>query len=399
MNMKKREFNILGTAFSSLTEAAKAYGLTVQLVSRRLKDGWTLEQAVGVEPLPKRLAHNAKPLKTTNGQFESVRAASKASGVSEANINARLKLGWTPDQACGFASAPMRVSNNASQIKCAGKIFVSKAALADAYQIPYQKLAKRLRSGWTPEQAVGLDSAPPRYRNSDGSKRDHSWTNPQITRDGKMFAGSKDGQYLLYAIENNINDKKYIGVTTTALATRFYHHQRAAKDNKGGSSSKLYNAMRKLGLNNFSIKLLRDDAKSIEELLEQEMAAIREQGTVASGYNTSTGGTLGTGKPVVIEGRNFDTFGQAASFYGVDPKVFALRISRLGWTPEQAAEVNERASYGRRNKFLYVNDGNRSLVFKSIAAAASHFDLNPQTVHARLKRGWSFERACLTRPK
>jgi hypothetical protein len=104
--MKKREFNIRGTAFSSLTEAAKEYGLTVQLVSRRLKDDWTLEQAVGIEPPPKRLAHNAKSLETTKGQFESVRAASKASGVSEANINARLKLGWTPDQACGFASPP-----------------------------------------------------------------------------------------------------------------------------------------------------------------------------------------------------------------------------------------------------------------------------------------------------
>ena len=397
--MKKREFNILGTAFSSLTEAAKEYGLTVQLVSRRLKDDWTLEQAVGVDPPPKRLAHNAKSLKTTNGQFASVREASKASGVSQANINARLKLGWTPDQACGFAPAPKRVSNNASQVKCAGKIFTSKAALADAYEIPYRRLAKRLRSGWTPEQAVGLDDAPPRYRNSDGSKRNHSWANPQITVDGKMFAGSKDGKYLLYAIENNINDKKYIGVTTTTLATRFYHHQRAAEDNKGGSSSKLYNAMRKLGLDNFSITLLRDDAKSIEELLEQETAVIKEQDTVAGGYNTSTGGTLGTGKSIAIEGRNFDTFGQAASFYGVDPKVFALRVSRLGWTPEQAAEVNERLCYGRRNKLFCVNDGNESLVFTSIAAAASHFNLNPQTVHARLKRGWNFERACLTRPK
>ena len=397
--MKKREFYIRGTAFSSLTEAAKEYGLTVQLVSKRLKDDWTLEQAVGIEPPPKRLAHNAKSLETTKGQFESVRAASKASGVSEANINARLKLGWTPDQACGFASSPKRASNNASQVECAGKSFDSKAALADAYEIPYRKLAKRLRSGWTPEQAVGLDHAPPRYRNSDGSKRDHSWANPKVTNDGKMFAGSKDGNYLLYAIENNINDKTYIGVTTTTLATRFYHHQRAAEDNKGSSSSKLYNAMRKLGLDNFSITLLRDDAKSIEELLEQETAAIKEQDTVASGYNTSTGGTLGTGKSIVIEGRNFDTFGQAASFYGVDPKVFSLRVSRLGWTPEQAAEVNERVSYGRRNKLFCVNDGNESLVFTSIAADASHFNLSAQTVHARLKRGWSFERTCLTRPK
>ena len=397
--MKKRELNILGSTFSSLTEAAKEYGLTVQLVSRRLKGDWTLEQAVGVEPPPKRLAHNAKSLKTIKGQFESVREASKASGVPEANIIARLKLGWTSDQACGFASAPKKGSNNASQVKCAGKIFVSKAALADAYDIPYRKLAKRLRIGWTPEQAVGLEDAPPRYRNSDGSKRDHSWANPQTTSDGKMFAGSKDGTYLLYAIENNINDKKYIGVTTTTLATRFYHHQRAAEDNKGGSSSKFYNAMRKFGLDNFSIILLRDDAKSIEELLEQEMAAIKEQDTVANGYNTSTGGTLGTGKPIAIEGRSFDTFGQAASFYGVDPAVFALRVSRLGWTPEQAAEVNERESYGRRNKSFCLNDGNESLVFASVTAAAAYFNLNPQTVHARLKRGWSFEKACLTRPK
>lgn len=395
-NANERALTIQGKAYDSITDAARSYDLTVQLVSRRLKAGWTAEQAVGISEPPKRIAPNMKELKTSRGIFKSVREASKISGVSEANINARLKLGWSHDQACGFSPPPKRRSNNAKKIQCNGKIFDSKAALASAYNLPYRKLIKRLLNGWTPEQAVGLDAPPPRYRNSDGSKRSHSWANPQRTSEGKLFAGSKDGKYLLYAINNKLNGKSYIGITTTTLSTRWYHHKKSAEEGTGSSHSKLYNAMRKFGAENFSITLLRDDAKSVEELLEQEVSTIRELDTIRGGYNTSRGGTIGTGKAITVAGRKFDSYGQAAAFFGVAPTTFALRISRLEWTPEQAAEVEERPTYGRRNIKHSVTTKDGIVTFNSVAKAADHFGIQPKTVHARLKRGWTLTAACTT---
>ena len=278
--MKKRTFTIQGKTYGSITDAAKQYNLTVKLVSRRLKAGWSAEQAVGISEPPKRAAPNAKLLETSKGKFKSIREASKVSGVSEANINARLRLGWSPDQACGFSPPTKRPSNNAREIKCAGKTFESRASLASEYGISHTKVGKRLRNGWTPEQAVGLEAPPPRYRNSDGSERSHSWANPQRTSDGKLFAGSKDGKYLLYSITNELTGKAYVGITTTTLSTRFYHHKKAAEENKGGAQSKLYNAMRKYGVENFSINLLRDDAQTIDELLEQEVSTIKKLKTI-----------------------------------------------------------------------------------------------------------------------
>ena len=111
-------------------------------------------------------------------------------------------------------------------------------------------------------------------------------------------------------IENTLNDKKYIGITTTSLSTRFYHQKVEAS--KKGSRSKLYNAMRKLGVNEFSISILRNDASNIEELLHQETKTILDFDSITNGYNTSTGGTLGTAKSLEVDGKYFESYGQAA---------------------------------------------------------------------------------------
>ena len=391
--MKFQKFTVRGTQYESMTQLANSYGLNVKTVSRRIKAGWNVEQAIGLNPPPKREATNGATLATSKGTYKSVREASKASGVAEANIHARLKLGWNADQACGYDSPPKRESNNSQKTVCAGKSYASKTALATAYNLSPRRVAKRLRNGWTPEQAVGLEEPPPRYRNADGSARNHSWVNPVRTKEGKLFAGSGSGRYLLYVIENSMNDKKYIGITTTSLATRFYQHKLSAKT-ASSTASKLYNAINKIGIENFSIRLLRDDANSIEQLLDQEVQAIREMQTLNKGYNASSGGTLGTARAIDVGGLSFESIGQAAAHFGIDPTVFGLRLNRLGWTPEEAAELVERETFGRRNKQFVIVHGGVRYEFESIPSAANHFNVKTGTVRARLKAGWSISEAC-----
>jgi hypothetical protein len=68
----------------------------------------------------------------------------------------------------------------------------------------------------------------------------------------------------------------------------------------------LHRAMRKYGVDNFSINIL-DTADNINELKEKEMYYISKYDTYRSGYNLTTGGdfTCNDGKVVVRLGTNF----------------------------------------------------------------------------------------------
>ena len=115
---------------------------------------------------------------------------------------------------------------------------------------------------------------------------------------------------------------------------------------------------------------------------------------MANGYNVSLGGSLGTAKSITVEGREFAAWGEAATFYGVDPRVFALRISRLKWTPEEAAGLVKRTRYAR----MQIDVGGVS--FPSLRAAAGHFGVDYKLAHDRMKsKGWTLEEALGLTPR
>lgn len=89
----------------------------------------------------------------------------------------------------------------------------------------------------------------------------------------------------IYKIYNNINNKVYIGQTTTTLENRFKEHKKAAMNN---ISCSLYNAMRKYGDNNFYIQEIE---KCIEfDLNDREKYWIEYFDSYKNGYNDTIGG-------------------------------------------------------------------------------------------------------------
>ena len=98
--------------------------------------------------------------------------------------------------------------------------------------------------------------------------------------------------------------------------------------------------MRKYGVENFSIELVRDDAKNYAELLEQE----RPNKKVKLGYN-SEGGEHGSGMEITIDGKTFPTHASAADFYDVEQTKFNSRL-RNGYSPEQAAGLEDAQRAG-----------------------------------------------------
>lgn len=85
----------------------------------------------------------------------------------------------------------------------------------------------------------------------------------------------------IYCIENKINHKKYIGLTTRSIEERFSEHCKA--------DTVIGEAIRKYGVDNF-ICYEVDKAQSKSELSELEVHYIHHFGTLKNGYNCTIGG-------------------------------------------------------------------------------------------------------------
>lgn len=95
----------------------------------------------------------------------------------------------------------------------------------------------------------------------------------------------------IYKIINNVNQKIYIGKTTRTIEERFKEH---CKDYKKRDLEKrpLYSAMKKYGIENFSIELVEET----DNPEEREKYWIEYYGSFKNGYNATVGGD---GKPYI----------------------------------------------------------------------------------------------------
>lgn len=92
----------------------------------------------------------------------------------------------------------------------------------------------------------------------------------------------------IYKIENQVNQKVYIGQSTN-ISTRWRRHRSEA--NNLNNSYPLYCAMRKYGLENFSFEIIEECSK--EDLDSRERYWIKEFDSYYNGYNQTSGGQAG----------------------------------------------------------------------------------------------------------
>lgn len=94
----------------------------------------------------------------------------------------------------------------------------------------------------------------------------------------------------IYIIRNTINDKVYIGQTTTTVRERFLSHLKPSIHKTRGTY-KLYNAMIKYGKENFYYEVLEENVP-VKELDEKEINYIKEYDSFNNGYNSTPGGNV-----------------------------------------------------------------------------------------------------------
>ncbi|TVU59041.1 hypothetical protein FQP88_20990 [Vibrio atlanticus] len=88
----KNAYQIEGLEFPSRTAAARHYGLNPKLVNERVtKFGWTLEQALELEPRPK--GDYRKKVVIDGTEYPSMRQAAKELGMAQSTLMNRIKSG------------------------------------------------------------------------------------------------------------------------------------------------------------------------------------------------------------------------------------------------------------------------------------------------------------------
>lgn len=97
----------------------------------------------------------------------------------------------------------------------------------------------------------------------------------------------------IYVITNNINGQQYVGQTVEKISRRFGQHKNSALHlNNKDCNSPLHLAMRKYGIDVFSVELLEECPQN--KLDEREIYWINKLDTYYNGYNATLGGQQGT---------------------------------------------------------------------------------------------------------
>ena len=99
--MKFKQVTVCGKLYSSMKEAATAFGLKLNTVSCRLRDGWSIEEAFGAKQRS-RSKFQGEQISVAGKVFKSRAEACRAFNLSPKIVHHRLKHGWTIEQAFGF---------------------------------------------------------------------------------------------------------------------------------------------------------------------------------------------------------------------------------------------------------------------------------------------------------
>lgn len=225
-----------------------------------------------------------------------------------------------------------------------GKVFMTIKEAAKHYGIGYPCLQRRLRCGWSIERAFNL-----------------------VPTDD-ICCG------VVYLITNTKNSKVYVGVTVQKLNYRFNQHIKSARDNSG---YKLHKAMKRIGIEKFSIKIIAK-TKSRSKLQKLEHKFIDKYDSINTGYNEAYGGGWfgnGLGTQIAISGKTYSSIKQAAKDLDIGYTTLQARLNRYNKNPTEELRDPKKPI-----KF-------KGKTFRSRQALATHLGMSYVSLYNRLKKG------------
>lgn len=187
---------------------------------------------------------------------------------------------------------------------------------------------------------------------------------------------------IIYIIKNNINDKVYIGQTTTDIKTRFNQH--CKNSTLKSRHYKIYNAIKKYGKENFYIEVLESDI-GINKLDEREIYYIEEYNSFKKGYNSTKGGGGRVINKEYDEEKIVYLYKQGKSLkeigflYNVSGTTISRALHKLNIQTRH--DGNKYESF---NKIEFINLWENKNI--SIKDMAKYYNVNEKTVRRYAKR-------------
>ena len=194
----------------------------------------------------------------------------------------------------------------------------------------------------------------------------------------------------LYIIRNSVNSKVYVGITTGTVEHRWSQHKH---DSKKGVRNKLYNALRKHGVEVFRLEVLAE-YETWEELTAAEVAKIAELGSKLHGYNSTDGGEGQYGRRLSDESRQ--RISEKLRGIKLSPEHAAKAAqARIGLKRgPHSAQAKLNMSAGLKPKEYDYQGRKQSLLLWITELGLT---LSVPTLQARIDRqGWRIEKAFFT---
>lgn len=149
-----------GESFASLLDACARFEVNESSIRSRLGIGWTLEQAFGLQPPPRRGRNAGNAVTVAGVTYPNIVQACEARKLDHCTVSARVRRGWSIAQAFNLEPAP-KVAPAGKAIVVDGREFRSVAEACRELDMPKALIASRLQLGWAPDQAFGLALPPP----------------------------------------------------------------------------------------------------------------------------------------------------------------------------------------------------------------------------------------------
>ena len=139
----------LGNTFPSQKAMCKHYHITKDSFNKRIKNNWTLKDALTV-PIKKRNKSCKDHLDNT---FPNVTAMCKHYNITKDVFNSRTKKGWSLKDAL---TTPIKNKHKGSCRDHLGNEFPSKKAMCVHYNISYDIFKERIKNNTPIEEALGV---------------------------------------------------------------------------------------------------------------------------------------------------------------------------------------------------------------------------------------------------
>ena len=358
----------------------------------------------------------SKPIKFRGRLFNSQAGLAEHYSVTPQNFGKRLKSGWTLEQALYLAPAPQRKAARCESVVFRGTTFISHKSLADFYEVPYHTFHSRRAKGWSMEEALRLKDRPyveakgnskevvvqtmhgeKTYRSFKNAceehrvtpstayaRRDMGWTVEQALEIVPLESHSYRGIGVIYLITHISQNKFYVGQTMQRLEVRWGRHLSSAKKNSGQLIARVIN---QFGASDFKIEIL-SPAHTKHELNQLEIKWIKKLRTlVPFGYNAAKGGGCGSqgGIPVCVSGVTYRSISEAARTLGIPVPVVVARRGK-GWSLERSLTTPNHL-----NRKPVIFSGK---TYESMAEFARQHGMTPKRLHKLVnERGMTIKRA------